>query len=243
MVICPDICGYGQSFKPACSSDHAAYSKMAMAQDMIEMMDQLGHNKFYLAGHDRGARVAHRLAIDYPHRVYKMALLDIVPTLEHFERVDIDFALGYYHWFWLAQPHPFPEILINKAPEDWFYTHTSREPKTAAFFHPDALVDYLKSIRNPEMIRGMCEDYRAAASIDLVHDKLSRKMGAKINCPLLTIWGKNGKIGKWYNSTEIWSDYCNSSVEGIELNSGHYIAEEEPQELILHFQSFFKSTY
>ena len=153
-------------------------------------MEQLGHNRFLLAGHDRGARVAHRLAIDHPDRVEKLALLDIIPTLEHFERADMAFGLGYYHWFWLAQPHPFPETLINAAPEDWFRAHTAREPKPDGFFNADALADYMAAVRDPEMIRGMCEDYRAAASIDLDHDRASRSAGRQYHLPASRALGR-----------------------------------------------------
>ena len=120
-----------------------------MAKDMVEVMQHLGHQRFAIGAHDRGARVAHRLALDFPDRVEKLAVLDIVPTIEHFERTDMAFALGYYHWFWFAQPHPFPEVLINAAPEAWFKVHTSREPKPSTFFHPEAMADYLAAVRNP----------------------------------------------------------------------------------------------
>lgn len=239
-VICPDLCGYGQSFKPPCSEDHAAYAKKEMAVDMVDLMRLMGHDSFYLAGHDRGARVSHRLALDYPEKVAKLALLDIVPTIEHFEQADMSFAMGYYHWFWLAQPHPVPESVITAAPESWFTGHTSREQKRSDFFHPQALEDYLDCVKNPEMIRGMCEDYRAAATIDLEHDRASREEGIKINCPLLALWGAKGKIGKWYEPIEIWESYCHQDVTGGPLDSGHYLAEEVPDQLIQLFRSFFK---
>ncbi len=133
-VVCPDLRGYGGSFKPPATADHAPYAKVAMARDMVGLMDHFGFASFFVGSHDRGARVAHRLAIDHPERVRKLAVLDIVPTLEHFERTDMAFAMGYYHWFWLAQPHPFPEVLINAMPEAWFSAQTSREPKGAEFF-------------------------------------------------------------------------------------------------------------
>ena len=154
-VVCPDLRGYGGSFKPPASADHAAYAKRAMAADMAQLMTCLGHERFFVVGHDRGARVAHRLALDHGARIEMLALLDIVPTLEHFERADMTFGLGYYHWFWLAQPHPFPETLINAAPEDWFRAHTSREPKEETFFHTQALADYLLAAHDPAMITGM----------------------------------------------------------------------------------------
>jgi haloacetate dehalogenase len=238
-VICPDLRGYGGSLKPDATSDHAPYAKRQMANDMVELMNRLGHSAFFLAGHDRGGRVAHRLTIDHPDRVLKLAVLDIIPTLEHFERTDMSFALGYYHWFWLAQRHPFPEVLINAAPEAWFAAHTSREPKPPNFFDPHALADYLEAVRDPEMIRGMCEDYRAAATIDLEHDRASRAAGRKIECPLLALWGARAKIADWYDPVEIWADYCSAGVTGAGIDSGHYIAEEAHDAVVEHFTQFF----
>jgi haloacetate dehalogenase len=238
-VICPDLRGYGASLKPPATEDHAPYAKKAMAKDMVEVMAHFGYSRFFVGSHDRGARVAHRLALDYPERVEKLAVLDIVPTIEHFERADMKFGLGYYHWFWFAQPHPFPEDLINAAPETWFLAHTSRGAKSKDFFHPEAFADYLACARNPEMIRGMCEDYRAAASIDLDHDRASRAAGTKIQCPLKVLWGAKGAIGRWYDPLAIWRQYCAAEVSGAEVNSGHYLAEETPAEVLAHFRSFF----
>jgi len=203
-VICPDLRGYGGSFKPPATADHAPYAKTAMAADMVEVMRHFGHERFFVAGHDRGARVAHRLALDHPQRLIKFAALDIVPTIEHFERADMAFGLGYYHWFWFAQPHPFPEVLINEAPELWFMAHTSRGRKAADLFHPDALADYLAAARRAETIVGMCEDYRAAATIDLEQDRASRSAGVKVQCPMLVLWGAKGKIGQWYAPLDTW---------------------------------------
>jgi haloacetate dehalogenase len=238
-VICPDLRGYGGSFKPPATADHAPYAKKEMARDMLEVMQHFGHERFLVASHDRGARVAHRLALDHPQRVIKLATLDIVPTIEHFERTDMAFALGYYHWFWFAQPHPFPEVLINQAPEAWFAAHTSREPKGTDFFHPDALADYLAAARRPDTITGMCEDYRAAATIDLEHDRRSRELGLKLQCSLLVLWGAKGKLGQWYRPLEIWRRYCSADVSGGAIDSGHYLAEEQPGELLRHFEAFF----
>jgi haloacetate dehalogenase len=238
-VICPDLRGYGGSLKPPATADHAPYAKTEMARDMVEVMELFGHRRFLVGSHDRGARVAHRLALDFPDRVAKLAVLDIVPTIEHFERTDMAFALGYYHWFWFAQPHPFPEVLINAAPEAWFRTHTTREPKPDGFFHPEALADYLAAARNPDAIRGMCEDYRAAATIDLEHDRASRAAGVKVQCPLLVLWGAKGKIGRWYDALAIWRRYCTAEVTGGPVNSGHYLAEEAPGEVLERFAAFF----
>jgi haloacetate dehalogenase len=237
-VICPDLRGYGQSLKPPATPDHAPYAKREMARDMVEVMQHFGHQRFQIVSHDRGARVAHRLALDHAERVEKLAVLDIVPTIEHFERADMSFALGYYHWFWFAQPHPFPEVVINAAPEAWFRAHTSREPKDAGFFHPDALADYLAAARDPEAIRGMCEDYRAAATIDLVHDRESRAAGQKVQCPLLVLWGEKGKIGKWYEPISIWRQYAAREVTGGAVASGHYLAEEAPAEVLGWLEPF-----
>ena len=231
-VICPDLRGYGFSHKPPATADHAPYAKREMAQDMVELMADLGHASFRVLAHDRGARVAHRLAIDHPDRVERLALLDIVPTIEHFERADMAFGLGYYHWFWFAQPHPFPESVITAAPAAWFRAHTSREPKDDEFFAPDARADYLAAIADPAMIRGMCEDYRAAAGIDLVHDRESRAAGRRIACDLHVLWGARGKIGAWYNPLGIWARYADGAVTGAAVPSGHYLAEEAPAETL-----------
>ena len=238
-VVCPDLRGYGGSFKPPASADHAAYAKRAMARDMVELMASLGHQRFLVAAHDRGARVAHRMALDHPGRIAKLALLDIIPTLEHFERADMAFAMGYYHWFWFAQPHPFPENVISAAPEAWFRAHTSREPKPPDFFHPEALADYMAAVRDPEMIRGMCEDYRAAAAIDLEHDRASRAAGEKIRCPLLVLWGAKAKIEAWYDALAIWRQYCAAPVSGGPVPSGHYLAEEAPRDVLEQLEAFF----
>ena len=238
-VVCPDLRGYGGSHKPPATADHAPYAKREMARDMAVLMSALGHERFRVGSHDRGARVAHRLALDHPGRVERLAVLDIVPTLEHFERTDMSFALGYYHWFWFAQPHPFPESVIDAAPETWWHAHTSRDPRPPAFFAPEALADYLMAARDPEAIRGMCEDYRAAATIDLEHDRASRAEGRKVECPMLVLWGAKGRIGAWYDPLELWRRYCAAAVTGSPVESGHYIPEEAAEETLAQFEAFF----
>jgi haloacetate dehalogenase len=238
-VVCADLRGYGGSLKPPASADHAAYAKTRMARDMVDVMQQLGHERFRVAAHDRGARVAHRLALDHPGRVEQLALLDIVPTIEHFERADMAFGLGYYHWFWFAQPHPFPEKLIHSDPETWFFAHTNREPKGKTFFDPAALEDYLHAARQLERTIGMCEDYRASTTIDLEHDRASRAAGIRIQCPLLVLWGAKGKIGRWYQPLELWRRYCDNTLDGSEVPSGHYLAEEAPEAVLAAFERFF----
>jgi haloacetate dehalogenase len=238
-VVCPDLRGYGGSFKPPVTPDHAPYAKREMAKDMAELMAHFGHDTFFVAAHDRGARVAHRLALDHPQRVKKLALMDIIPTLEHFERTDMAMALGYYHWFWFAQPHPFPESVISAAPDAWWRAHTSREPKPPDFFEKEALADYMSAIHDPQMIQGMCEDYRAAATIDLEHDRASRAGGTKVRCPLLVLWGRKAKIQAWYDALAVWRGYCAAEVSGGPVNSGHYLAEEAPGEVLERLEAFF----
>jgi haloacetate dehalogenase len=237
-VICPDLVGYGFTTKPHVSADHAAYSKRAMAADLVALMRGLGHEQFAVVGHDRGARVAHRMALDWPDAVQKLCLLDIVPTLHHFETGGMDFAMGYYHWFFLAQPHPKPERMILRDVEDWFDMHTSREPKGKGFFHPEARADYLAALHESGTVQGICEDYRAAATIDLAHDRASRAAGEKIRCPLLALWGAKGKIATWYDALAIWRDYAAGPVEGGAVASGHYLAEEAPEEVLSRLATF-----
>jgi len=237
-VICPDIPGYGKSFKPEITKDHVPYSKVNMAKDIVNFMNNLGFDKFNIIAHDRGARIAHRMVLDFSDKILKVILLDIIPTIEHFERTDMKFAMGYYHWFWLAQRSPIPESVINKAPEEWFFSHTSREEKDKNFFNAKALKDYLECVKNPETITAICEDYRAAATIDLIDDRKSRDNKIKINVPLLVLWGNKGKLEQWYDTLKIWQNYCSLEVKGYAINSGHYLAEENPDEIIENIREF-----
>lgn len=237
-VICADITGYGFSHKAPVSADHAPYAKKAMAADMAGVMRALGHERFQVVAHDRGARVAHRLAIDFPDAVIRLALLDIVPTLEHFERADMGFAMGYWHWFFLAQPHPLPERMIRRDVEDWFDLHTSREPKDRGFFHPEARADYLAALHLPSTVEAICEDYRVAAGLDLEHDRASRDAGERIRCPLKVLWGGKGKIGAWYDALAIWRGYADAEVSGGPVPSGHYLAEEAPEAVLAALDGF-----
>jgi len=236
-VVASDLRGYGESGKPPPSSDHAPYAKRAMAADQVAVMKALGFPRFRLAGHDRGGRVSHRLCLDHPQAVERVALLDIVPTLHAFETMNADVAMGYYHWLWLAQPHDTPECLINADPEFWWKRHTGRgqSPDT---FSLDALADYLACVKNPDTVMGICEDYRAAATIDLVHDRASREAGQRIACPALVLWGGRGRLGGWYDVLEVWRRYA-TDVRGRAIPSGHYIPEENPAETLEEFLAFF----
>jgi haloacetate dehalogenase len=235
-VVATDLTGYGMSSKPPSSADHAAYSKRAMAIDQVAVMQELGYRQFMVAGHDRGGRVAYRMALDHPGIVKRLAVLDIIPTLEAFERGGRDFGLGYYHWFFLAQPSPLPETLINADP-DWFWRwHTDRVPRK--FFAPEAVEDYLKCFRNPETVRAICEDYRAAATIDCDIDANDRDAGRRITCPLLALWGKQARLEQWYDTLAIWRDWA-TDVRGHALDCGHYLPEEQPTQTAAALISFF----
>jgi haloacetate dehalogenase len=164
--------------------------------------------------------------------------MDIVPTLHHFESTDMKFAMGYWHWFFLAQPHPKPERMILRDVEDWFDIQTSREPKDAGFFHAQARADYLAALREPGTVDCICEDYRAAAKIDLDHDRASRAAGQRIACPLLALWGGKGRVGEWYTPLEVWRDYASGPVSGGAVNSGHYLPEESPEEVLTALDGF-----
>ncbi|NKC32179.1 alpha/beta fold hydrolase [Falsiroseomonas selenitidurans] len=237
-VVCPDLRGYGFSGKPSPSADHAAYAKRAMAADMLALMQGLGFPAFQVVAHDRGARVAHRLALDTPQAVRRLCVMDIVPTLHHFETADMDFALGYHHWFFLAQPHPKPERMILRDVEDWFASHTSRGQ--ADVFAPEARADYIAALHQPGTVMGICEDYRAATSIDLEHDRASRAAGRKVDCPLLALWGAKGKIQVWYDALAVWRDYASGPVSGHSVPSGHYLAEEAPDEVLAALGGFLE---
>jgi haloacetate dehalogenase len=234
-VVAADIRGYGDSTKPPYTDDHAPYSKRAMARDQVEVMRQLGHEKFFLAGHDRGARVSYRLTIDHPERVLKLATLDIIPTYEQFMRADMQFGLRTWHWFFLAQPADFPERAINKAPEVFF------ERRPTAFFTPEARADYWRCYQNPDTIRAICEDYRAGATIDMEHDKEDAGK-QRIKCPMLVLWGARGSQSGpgGFDHLEIWRGWA-TDVRGKGINSGHFLAEEAPDETYAELHAFFSA--
>ena len=236
-VVATDLTGYGMSSKPPSTPDHAPYAKRAMARDQAAVMRQLGHESFFLAGHDRGARVGYRLALDHPDTVRKLAVLDVIPTGEAFARGGREFALGYYHWFFFAQPAPLPEKLIGADP-DWFWRwHTARGPETS-FFDDEAMADYLACFRNPETVRAICEDYRAGANVDCEHDWADKQAGRKIACPVLALWGAKAKLEAWYDTVAVWREWADD-VRGRALPCGHYLAEEAPEETAAELLRFF----
>lgn len=230
-VVCPDLRGYGDSSKPPTTADHEPYSKRAMARDQVEVMQALGFERFAVVGHDRGGRCAYRLALDHPDRVSALAVLDIVPTGEHFWRTDMAFAMGYWHWFFLAQPHPLPERLIAGDP-DAFYLRRAR-----GAFTEEALAEYRRAYTNPDTIHAMCEDYRAAAGYDLALDKADKEAGRRIACPVLALWGERANMPDWYDVVEVWRDWADD-VEGRGIDCGHYLAEEAPDETLAALEPF-----
>jgi haloacetate dehalogenase len=232
-VVAPDLRGYGESSKPPTTEDHEPYSKRAMARDAVALMQHFGFERFDVAGHDRGGRVAYRLALDHPERVRKVATLDIIPTGEHFRRTDMKFALGYWHWFFLAQPYPFPENVIGANPEAFF----SGRPNRANIHDPEALDDYLRCYRNPQTIHAACEDYRAAATYDFALDEADRG-NKKIAAPLLALWAARGALPAWYDVLAVWRDWADD-VRGHAIESGHFIPEEAPDETYAALREFF----
>ncbi len=232
-VVAADLRGYGDSSKPPTTPDHEPYSKRAMARDQVSVMQQLGFDKFFLAGHDRGARCAYRLALDYPERVEKVALLDIIPTGEVFRRINIASALDYWHWFFLAQPYDLPERMIGANPDNYYF-HGKHH-----LFDPAVLAEYLRAVHNPETIHAMCEDYRAGATFDFKLDEADR--GKKhIECPLLVLWSSQDGLGDFYDVLAIWRDWAND-VRGKAIDCGHYLAEEAPEATFSELDSFFRS--
>jgi haloacetate dehalogenase len=234
-VVIPDLRGYGDSAKPPAGTDFAAYSKRALARDQVETMTALGFERFRVAGHDRGARVTHRLVRDHADRIERVALLDIVPTLYRFETIDQQAATGSFHWFFLIQPHPFPERLIGAECEFFLRQMLGlhRNPKA---LEPKAFAEYLRCFSNPETIRATCDEYRAGASIDLDHDRADRRR--KIAMPLLVLWGERSGQGSGYDMLAVWREHA-ENVTGRAINSGHFLPEEAPDDTYRALHDFF----
>ncbi|MGD9573646.1 MAG: alpha/beta fold hydrolase [Thermoleophilia bacterium] len=235
-VVAADLRGYGDSSKPPGDPDHAAYSKRAMAADMVAVMAALGHDRFAVAGHDRGGRVAHRMALDHPGVVTRAAVLDIVPTRTLFAGTDQAFATAYYHWFFLIQPDGLPEAMIGRDPE-WFLRETVRRwSGRAEPVAEGALREYVRAFSDPAAIHGSCEDYRAAASIDLEHDAADGD--ARVACPLLVLWGEHGAMNRLYDVRATWEALADD-VRGHTVPCGHFLPEEAPAETLAALLAFF----
>lgn len=235
-VVCADLRGYGDSGKPKGGSDHAAYSKRAMARDQVEVMAALGFERFSLCGHDRGARVAHRLALDHPERVERIAVLDIAPTLRMYADTDRAFATAYYHWFFLIQPAPLPERLIGGDPAFWLRSCLGKWGRDEGAFAPEALAEYERCFADPAAIHATCEDYRAAAGIDLEHDRAD--LGTRLPMPLLVLWGEKGLVGRTWDVPAVWRERA-AAVQGASLPCGHFLPEEAPNETLAALRAFF----
>ena len=231
-VVATDLRGYGDSSKPPSDEGHAPYSKRTMARDQISVMRHFGFECFALCGHDRGGRVGYRMALDHPEVVTKLAVLDIVPTWEAFSRADMSFGIGYWHWFFLAQPHDLPERLLAADPENALFRNGVEA------FRPEALEEYKRCLRDPQTVHAICEDYRAAATIDFAHDAEDREAGRRITCPVLVLWGGRGNLEDWYDVLEVWRGWADDA-DGRAVDSGHYIPEEAPEETLAGLRTFF----
>jgi haloacetate dehalogenase len=241
-VVCADLRGYGASGKPPSRPDHAPYAKGAMALDMVRMMEAQGFSRFAVAGHDRGARVAYRMALDHADRLERLAVLDIVPTGEAFGRADARLALDYWPWSLLAQPEPLPERLILADPEivvddalgGWGSDRTS--------FPPEIRSAYIAALRDPDTVHAICEEYRAAATIDLARDAQDRGAGHRIACPLLVLWSDGSGLDKWYEDAGgplgIWRDWA-AVVTGRAISGGHFFPEQNSAETVSELRTFF----
>ncbi|MGC3985329.1 MAG: alpha/beta hydrolase [Pseudorhodoferax sp.] len=237
-LVLADLRGYGGSSRPAGDADHANYSKRTMARDMLALMQSLGHARFDVLAHDRGARVAHRLALDHADAVRRLVLLDIAPTLAMYEQTGEAFARAYWHWFFLIQPAPLPERLIEADPGAYLRDVMGRRSAGLAPFDPRALAAYEAGLRQPGAAHGLCEDYRASAGIDLEHDRADRAAGRRLTVPLLALWGEEGVVHRCFDPLAEWRRVA-VDVRGRPLPCGHYIAEEAPQALLEAVLPFF----
>ena len=235
-VVCPDLRGYGDSSKPKGLPDHSNYSKRAMALDMAEVMSALGHERFHVVGHDRGGRVAHRLARDHARRVRTLTVLDISPTLKMYQNTNLQFAKAYWHWFFLIQEAPTPEKMLEGHVPFYILKRLGRGKSGIKHFSKEAMAEYVRAFRDPRTIHSTCEDYRAAATIDLIHDQKDR---TKLKMPLLALWGKHGVIEALFDCLADWREVA-SDVRGRALPCGHFIPEEKPKELLAELRRFLR---
>jgi haloacetate dehalogenase len=237
-VIAADLRGYGDSDRPPSDGTHEAYSKRTMADDLVAVMFALGYQKFAVAGHDRGGRVAYRMAFDHPAAITRIAVLDIVPTKSQYDSTDRIIATHYYHWFFLIQPAPFPETLIGANPDFFLTTVLGAWSNQTNAFTPEARAEYFRAFNLPGTVAASCEDYRAGASIDCRHDAELLEAGRTINVPFLVLWGKRGLVGAKFNPIAEWQRYA-SDVRGDALECGHFLPEEAPAATLAALQAFF----
>lgn len=239
-VIATDLRGYGASSKPNGDPSHEAYSKRTMAADQVAVMRHFGFERFLVCAHDRGARVAHRMALDHANAVERLMLLDIAPTLAMYEQTDRTFATQYFHWFFLIQPEPLPETLIGANPDAYVERLMGARHAGLAPFAPHALDAYRAALRQPGAVHAMCEDYRASATIDLDHDRMDIERGRKVWCPLRVLWGEHGVIAQCFDPLAEWRKVAHD-VSGRSLPCGHYIPEEAPDALLAEMLAFFEA--
>ncbi|MEP9376344.1 alpha/beta hydrolase [Aquabacter sp. CN5-332] len=234
-VVASDLRGYGDSSRPEGGEDHIAYSKREMAKDQVALMARLGFERFALIGHDRGGRVAHRMALDFPEAVSKVCVIDIAPTATMYAMTDKAFATRYFWWFFLIQPYPLPERMIGADPEYFLRRHLDGQTKTPGATEPEAFAEYLRCYMDPALRHAICEDYRAAAGIDLVHDAADAR--ARIEAPLLALWGGRGVVGELYDVLATWREKA-GEVSGRALDCGHLVQEERPEETLNELMNF-----
>ncbi|GHO90609.1 hydrolase [Reticulibacter mediterranei] len=241
-VVCADLRGYGRSSCPSSTHTHAPYSKRAMALDMVKVMEQLGFVHFSVAGHDRGGRVAYRMALDHPDRVDRLAVLDVLPTETVWERADAGFALAFWPWSFLAQPEPLPERILAAAPEAIIDDALGGWGSPSSVFSPEVRAAYVQALRDPRHTHAICEEYRAAATIDREHDRADRASLRRIICPLLALWSARGPLATWYaeegGPIALWRVFCDEVV-GYALDAGHFFPEELPQQTSDALARFF----
>jgi haloacetate dehalogenase len=240
-VVATDLRGYGDSEKPPGGDDHSGYSFRVMALDQIEVMKALGYDRFYVAGHDRGARVVHRMCLDHPDKVVRAAILDIIPQHHLFNHVTKAWATFSWHWFFMIQPYDFPEHLMSADPDFFVSKKLAKTKQGLSFFDPRALEEYKRYMRNPATVHAMCEDYRATATVDLEMDTKDFDAGRKIGCPVLVLWGATGGVGRNTNPGpgEIWQRYASDIRGARSVPSGHYLSEEAPDETYKELREFF----
>ena len=238
-VVATDLRGYGDSEKPPSLPDHSSYSFRAMAQDQVEVMAALGHERFMAAGHDRGARVVHRMCLDHRAKVLRASIHDIIPQHHLFNHVTQAWATASYHWFFMIQPAPMPERLMGADPDFFIERKLAKTSQGLSFFGQQALEEYKRCFRNPETVRGMCEDYRACATIDLAMDTEDFANGRRITCPVQLLWGATGAVGRLHQPVEVWKAYAGDIRDARALPCGHYLSEEAPEETYQAMRAFF----